>query len=173
VVLNYLRSFVTENKKVTIIPLGYHHKSDSVKPIQDRKLVWSFHGTDWFDRANLLKQFIDYTPHHCRLQPQWNDPGQTKQMTYLQDLGNSKFCPVLRGNHEETFRLYEALEAGTLPIAVEANEYTRWIDEHLRLSELYDWTNPKTMGLSIGEEVQKEVVKRWGQWKEKVMDSMR
>jgi hypothetical protein len=29
------------------------------------------------------------------------------------------------------------------------------------------------MGLSIGEEVQKEVVKRWGQWKEKVMDSMK
>jgi hypothetical protein len=65
------------------------------------------------------------------------------------------------------------LEAGTLPIAVEVNEYTRWVDEHLRLSELYDWTNPNTMSLSIGEEVQKEVVKRWGQWKEKVMDSMK
>lgn len=171
VVRNYLRPI--DNKKVTVIPLGYHHKSDSVKPIQDRKLVWSFHGTDWFDRGMLLKQFIDYTPHHCRLQPQWNDPGQTKQTAYLQDLGNSKFCPVLRGNHAETFRLYEALEAGTLPIAMEANEYTRWIDKHLRLSELYDWTNPNTMGLLIGEEVQKEVVKRWGQWKEKVMDSIR
>ena len=172
VVRNYLRP-MTENKKVTVIPLGYHHKSDTVKPIQDRKLVWSFHGTDWFNRGTLLKQFVEYTPHHCRLQPQWNDPGQTKQDAYLVDLGNSKFCPVLRGNHEETFRLYESLEAGTLPIAVEANEYTRWIDENLRLSELYDWTNPKTMGLPIGEEVQKEVVKRWEQWKEKVMDIMK
>lgn len=167
VIRNYFRP-ITDSKKVTVIPLGYHHKSDTVKPIQDRKLVWSFHGTDWFGRGDLLKQFVEYTPYHCKLQPQWNDPGQTKQNVYLLDLGNSKFCPVLRGNHEETFRLYEALEAGTLPIAVEANDYTRWIDEHLKLSELYDWTNPKTMDLPIGEEIQKEVVKRWAQWKENV-----
>ena len=49
VVRNYLRA-ITDSKKVTLIPLGYHHKSDTVKPIQDRKLVWSFHGTDWFER---------------------------------------------------------------------------------------------------------------------------
>jgi hypothetical protein len=131
-------------------------------------MVWSFHGTDWFNRSEQLKQFQQYTPHHCKLQPQWNDPSRSKKADYLSLLSNSKFCPILRGNHMETFRLYEALEAGTLPVAIESNEYTAWIDEHLRLSDLYQWTNPKTMGEPITEEIQREVARRWTQWKEQI-----
>jgi hypothetical protein len=33
-------------------------------------------------------------------------------------LENSKFCPILRGNNVETFRLYECLEAGTIPLYI-------------------------------------------------------
>jgi GR25 family glycosyltransferase involved in LPS biosynthesis len=166
VIRNYLRKDLQENSNVTIIPLGYHHKqTESLIPIQQRKLMWSFHGTDWFNRGEQLKQFMSYTPYHCHLQPQWNDPSRIKKQDYLAHLGNSKFCPILKGNNMETFRLYEALEAGTLPVSVEKNEYTDWIDVHMNLSELYDWTNP-TMNKPITELIQIEVMKRWIAWKE-------
>ena len=66
----------------------------------------------------------------------------------------------------ETFRLYEALEAGTMPISVEKNAYTDWIDKHLNLSELYDWTNPTTVSRLMTNQIQTEVMKRWTQWKQ-------
>ena len=160
---------------VITIPLGYHHKPTTtmVTPSNDRKMVWSFHGTDWFNRSEQLKQFQPYTPHHCKLQPQWNDPSRTKKADYLSLLSNSKFCPILRGNNMETFRLYEALEAGTLPVAIESNEYTAWIDEHLHLSDVYQWTDPKTMGQPITGEIQQEVVRRWTQWKEQIRSKLK
>jgi hypothetical protein len=73
----------------------------------------------------------------------------------------------------ETFRLYEALEAGTLPVAIESNEYTAWIDEHLHLSDVYQWTDPKTMGQPITGEIQQEVVRRWTQWKEQIRSKLK
>jgi hypothetical protein len=164
VIRNYLRADLPE--KVITIPLGYHHKSTECIPIEKRALVWSFHGTDWFKRGEQLKQFTSYTPYHCHLQPHWNDPSRTKKQDYLAHLGNSKFCPILKGNNMETFRLYEALEAGTMPISVEKNTYTDWIDKHLNLSELYDWTNPTTVSRLMTNQIQTEVMKRWTQWKQ-------
>jgi GR25 family glycosyltransferase involved in LPS biosynthesis len=171
VIRNYIRPNMI-NEKVTIIPLGYHHKPTHQPPFAIRKLVWSFHGTDWFNRGEQLGQLVSYTPHHCKLQKQWNDPTKTKEKEYLADLTNSMFCPILRGNHMETFRIYEALEAGALPIAMEANEYTRWIDEHLQLSDLYRWTEPTIMeqlrSVERIDEIQNNVMSRWSRWKERV-----
>jgi hypothetical protein len=93
VIRNYLR-VDSQLEKVITIPLGYHHKSMNTLPIQDRTLVWSFHGTDWFNRGEQLKQFMSYTPYHCHLQPQWDDPSRTKKQDYLSHLGNSKFCHI-------------------------------------------------------------------------------
>jgi GR25 family glycosyltransferase involved in LPS biosynthesis len=172
VVRNYIRADLPlseeERSKISVIPLGYHHKATTSLSIQDRKLVWSFHGTDWFDRATQLRACTPYTPHHCKLVSSWNDPNKTKANEYMMHLGNSRFCPIVRGNNQETFRIYEALEAGTLPIAMEPNEYTKWIDLYLHLSDLYDWTNPATMGTTISEQVQQEVINRWISWKEQV-----
>jgi len=164
VIRNYLRECPGNT---TIIPLGYHHKAAAITPSPERKLMWSFHGTNWFNRQTQLEQFISYTPHHCKLQPQWNDPTATKKQEYLSDLSKSKFCPILRGNNVETFRVYEALEAGTLPIVVETNSFTEWVDSQLHLSDLYEWTNPKTMEKPVTAQLQMEEVSRWNQWKER------
>ena len=167
VVRNYVRPLT--HVHIHTIPLGYHHKSvDSSKALSERSLIWSFHGTDWFNRGEQLKQFMLYEPYNCSLQPQWKDPNRTKMTDYLELLGNSKFCPILKGNNMETFRLYEALEAGVLPVAVESNEYTAWIDSHLQLSELYRWTDPAVIQTGVTDEIQKEVRRRWLQWKERV-----
>jgi len=154
---------------ITTIPLGYHHKASSLqKTWEERDLVWSFHGTDWFNRSSQLQPFASFVPNSCSLQPDWNHPSATKEKQYLSLLGNSRFCPILRGNNDETFRLYEALEAGTLPITTITNvQYLAWIDQHLDLSSLYEWTNPlAVLGSNVDREsIRQEVVKRWSNWK--------
>jgi GR25 family glycosyltransferase involved in LPS biosynthesis len=167
VIRNYIRPLTYSH--VHTIPLGYHHKSViSSKSLSERSFMWSFHGTDWFNRGEQLKQFMKYEPYNCSLQPQWKDPNRTNMTDYLELLGNSKFCPILKGNNMETFRLYEALEAGALPVAVESNEYTVWVDSHLQITELYRWTDPAVIQTGITDEVQKEVGRRWTKWKEEV-----
>jgi len=173
VLRNYIRPDFDGMSHVHIIPLGYHHKPSSNKTFDERELVWSFHGTDWFERSKQLAEFTSFVPYSCNLQPHWNHPTATKEKTYISLLGNSKFCPILKGQHAETFRLYEALEAGTLPLTTITDPaYLDWVDSHLCLSSLYDWTNPATVlsGPPLSEHVRLEVQKRWAQWKKKIQD---
>jgi GR25 family glycosyltransferase involved in LPS biosynthesis len=119
VVRNYYRSDVEEFEKVVTIPLGYHYKAlseQAERPISERELVWSFYGTDWFGRGKMLAGLDDVTPHRCLLLPDWNHPSQLGEKEYLEMMANSRYVPILPGNHAETFRLYEALEAGAIPV---------------------------------------------------------
>jgi len=172
VVRNYLRPDLPILPHIVTIPLGYHHKALTAnKTLKERDLVWSFHGTDWFQRSQQLQQFSNCVPHSCHLQPEWNHPTATKENHYLSLLGNSKFCPILRGNNDETFRLYECLEAGTLPVTLITDTlYLNWVDSHLHLSSLYEWTNPLLIMQrnTITEEIRVEVMRRWTNWKQTI-----
>jgi len=172
VVRNYLRNDLPDLPHIHVIPLGYHHKPTATnKSWEDRELMWSFHGTDWFDRSKHLQPLGIFVPHSCHLQPDWNHSTATKPQQYLNHLSNSKFCPILRGNNDETFRLYEALEAGCLPVTTITNaSYLNWVDKHLGLSSLYQWTNPVATMQSntITESLRLEVGKRWLNWKQHI-----
>jgi hypothetical protein len=172
VIRNYLRQDLPNLPHVVTIPLGYHHKALTAnKTLEERDLVWSFHGTDWFQRSQQLQQFSNCVPHSCHLQPEWNHPTATKENHYLSLLGNSKFCPILRGNNDETFRLYECLEAGALPVTLITDTmYLNWVDSYLNLSSLYEWTNPLLIMQrnTITEEIRVEVMRRWTNWKQMI-----
>jgi GR25 family glycosyltransferase involved in LPS biosynthesis len=174
VIRNYPRYDMSWPSHVHVIPLGYHVRAIHGSPTKSwnqRELAWSFHGTDWFDRSTQLGMFTKFVPYSCHLQPNWNHPTATKEKPYLSLLGNSKYCPILKGQHAETFRLYEALEAGTLPITVLTDKnYLQWIEDHLHLSSFYDWTNPeKMLGELLGsEEIRIAVHQQWKAWKERV-----
>lgn len=173
VIRNYVRN-IPNLPHIYTIPLGYHHKyTNTLKSWEERELMWSFHGTNWFNRDVQLKSFMKYEPYSCTLQPSWNHSTAIKESTYLSLLGNSKFCPVLKGNNMETFRLYEALEAGTLPIATSKNAYTEWIDEKMDLSSLYEWTNPDVMNTKISNDVYEKVLYRWKEWKDRIKYSIK
>ena len=171
IIRNYPRAI--NNSKVHVVPLGYHHRAVSSKPWEQRELVWSFHGTDWFDRGTLLEGLTCHEPFRCHLQPHWNHPTATREGAYLADLGNSRFCPILKGQHAETFRMYEALEAGTLPIAImepteQVEMWVAWIEENMGLSALYPWTDRGAMTTAISSEVHGRVVAAWEAWKGRV-----
>jgi GR25 family glycosyltransferase involved in LPS biosynthesis len=173
IIRNYFREDVPKLPHILTIPLGYHHKYKAPqKPMNDRKWLWSFHGTDWLDRSTQLYDFQSFVPHSCHLQPDWNHSSGTKQVDYLSILGNSKFCPILKGHNSETFRFYEALEAGVLPVFGKTitPEYISWVKENIDLSSLYDWTAKESVEQSneINEHALQHMIKQWSDWKEKI-----
>ena len=176
VVRMYLRGDVPDSPRIITIPLGYHHKyTGTSKSWKERELVWSFHGTNWFNRQEHLEKLVQYIPFSCNLQPSWNHPTATKEKHYISHMANSKFCPVMRGQNVETFRIYEALESNTLPFTFTKNEYSSWIDDRINLSSLYDWTDPQCIGKiseNEGENIRETVMKRWESWKQCIRESI-
>lgn len=171
VIRNYLRPDLPSLPHVHVIPLGYHYRSShSTRSYDERTLQWSFHGTNWFERDKQLEPLLEWGPHDCRLQPDWNHETATPKTEYITSLENSKFCPILKGNNVETFRLYEALEAGTLPITtITDTTYLAWIEENMGLSTLYNWTNPvEVLRAGLSESVRQSMMERWISWKKRI-----
>ena len=183
VIRNYVRNDIRNDIRdvklphIMTIPLGFHHKADKNPIFEDRAIVWSFHGTNWFNRKELLEPLCILTPYHCHFTDTWNDPKQTSENAYLGRLSNSKFCPILRGNNIETFRLYEALEAGTIPIYVrnkDDNEFWSLISNKLELNEIDSWEKANdfikylSSDSSLAETYRLKLVRNWNSWKDEI-----
>jgi len=177
VIRNYLRADTPEVPHIITVPLGYHHKGINNSAFLDRKLVWSFHGNCWFDRKSKLEQLYSFVPHNCHTVNEWNASNMSKQNQYLSILADSKFCPILKGNNIETFRLYEALEVGTIPIYVrhEGDElFWNKISSKLGLLELENWTQAKDVIQNFldnpdkGEKYQMKLSEAWTKWKAEI-----
>jgi hypothetical protein len=52
---------------------------------------------------------------------------------------DSVFVPCIGGNNAETFRLYEALECGCIPVLVNDNPYFNYITTYIPLLNLTSW----------------------------------
>lgn len=174
VIRNYLRDDTPNLPHIFTIPLGYHYKGTLQKTFNDRKLVWSFHGTNWFDRSKILENICNLIPHHIHFTNDWNHPDQTSKNQYLAMLSNSKFCPILRGNNIETYRLYEALEVGTIPIYVripDDSKFWKLISSKLNLYELDTWDKAKEIIIiflnnpELAEKYRQNILTKWNQWK--------
>lgn len=176
VLRNYARADLPALPRVLTLPLGYHFPyTETVTPFADRPLLWSFHGTNWFNRKAQLERIAAFVPYNCLLTPSWNHALMTKEKDYMNLLGKTKFCPILRGNNIETFRLYEALEAGCLPLAMEANTpFVDMVERELNLTSLYDWKDPVgVLQRGVAGFVQEEVIRRWNAWKERLRAAVR
>jgi hypothetical protein len=58
-------------------------------------------------------------PNRVKFYNDWKDPSQIGKLEYMQLLLSSKFVACPRGNNIETFRIYEALECGCIPLFTE------------------------------------------------------
>jgi GR25 family glycosyltransferase involved in LPS biosynthesis len=110
-----------DNGKVLSIPLGYHWKNNLAKvpSIEERPLLWSFYGTNWNGRSEQLKPLMALEPNKVEFYNDWKHPSQLGKKEFIELLLNSKFVPCPRGNNIETFRLYEVLECGCIPVFTE------------------------------------------------------
>lgn len=149
IIRNYYRKDVAENDKVAVIPLGFHWAIPNGEPVIHtprppfREFVWSFVGTGWAGRKEKLAH-LEAIPgdHKLVFMDQWNSPGMLGREETLSILLNSWFVPCPAGNNGETFRIYEALEAGAVPIVVQEpgmEDYFTFIGRYLPLMLATSW----------------------------------
>ena len=116
-----IRNYARPNTRALTIPLGYHWRptGNSVPKLPFRTKVWSFVGTEWDRRAELRGLPQDRAV--LRLFPTWQDPANLGKAEYLELMLDSVFVPCPAGQNAETFRIYEAIECGAVPLIVGSN----------------------------------------------------
>jgi GR25 family glycosyltransferase involved in LPS biosynthesis len=116
----YPRNDLISGEKVLTIPLGYHWQyKKPIKSVSDRKYKWSFNGTNWMSRSEQIQSLAEIEPNRVELYNEWNSASQLCEQDYLDLLSDTVFVPCPRGNNIETFRIYEALECGCIPVFTE------------------------------------------------------
>jgi len=175
----YLRGDIPKEaaSKVTVVPLGYRHARPSIKTpeIPFRELHWSFFGTDWMNRSVDMKPLIDASfSYKCKFLAQWNDPAGLSSTEYTEMMLTSMFVPCPGGMNHETFRLYEALESGCIPLVLktqENEEWFRWISNRVPLLPITNWTDAVRLMSTLMtnqrriEVYREELLKGWSKWK--------
>ncbi len=173
VVRNYYRPECESMAHVVQIPLGYSARTE-ISDLQKKKYTWSFEGTAWFNRSEKLAVLDSVKPNFVKLYPKWNDSTASSRQDYFNRLKESIFVPILRGNHFETFRLYEAIEAQSIPLIVREegdNVFWTWLKTHLPLLEIRSYDHAtKAMNLLMSnkehlEKYRNEVYQAYMKWK--------
>ena len=139
-----------ENNKVKCIPIGYK-SGVSNKQKNNRKYKWAFTGTPHkSSRHDLLFQFSGIEPFFCH-KTQKFDQKTISADDMSEVLSSTEFIPCPNGFfHPETYRVYEALECGCIPIVEKAYKY-------------YDRLLPNNPFLKVDMWAEaKPIIKSWG-----------
>ncbi len=173
IVRNYYRPECESMTHVVQIPLGYSARTD-ISDLQEKKYTWSFEGTAWFNRPEKLAILDAVKPNFIKLYPKWNDSTTSSREDYFNKIKESIFVPIIRGNHFETFRLYEAIEAQSIPLIVREqgdDVFWNWLKTHLPLLEIKSYDHAtKTMNFLLKnkehlEKYRNEVYQAYMKWK--------
>ena len=120
-VFRFYWSGIFNPRRVMQLPLGYQAEFAAGNPgyanAASRPYLWSFlGGATRSTRPEMVKALVPATPHFLHI----TDRGQVERLdkpAYEQILRDSIFVPCPMGNvNLESFRIYEALESGAIPI---------------------------------------------------------
>tara|TARA_B100000795_G_C22795951_1_gene439322 strand:- start:1228 stop:2085 length:858 start_codon:yes stop_codon:yes gene_type:complete len=108
-----------EMKNLTCIPIGYKsvvYKKNIISP--KKKYLWSFMGTvHGASRFDMINKHNEIKPNFIKLTSEFAAKDSLGPEEYYTELNDSIFTLVPNGYyHPETYRLYEALECGSIPI---------------------------------------------------------
>ena len=188
IVRNYIRSGLS--KKVITIPLGYHwnlregHKNPlKLTPhMPFRMQDWTFFGTDWNGRKEMMKPLVfGGFKNRFKFYQNWNDPDALVREEYIGQMLDSIFVPCPDGMNPETYRLYECLECGAMPIVVKTEKnaaFVEWLTENVSLLPLSSWDEAaKLMRHLLAEPKMAEVYREkmitsWLAWREQLMEEV-
>ena len=179
-------------EKVIVIPLGYHWSKgnpgvdlpeDRSPRLPFREYVWSFMGTDWNQRGEKMKNLTLLQPHKLLWFKEWNDPQMLKQDEYLNILLNSRFVPTPGGVNPETYRFYEALECGCIPLYIRQTGDELLVDKHykkwLPLVNLPSWDHAAAFmyeisnNITLLEEYRHNLLLGYSAWKKDLQTRVR
>ena len=160
------------NKKVKCIPLGYKsgvaHKRKS-----NRKYKWAFTGTPHkSSRHDLLFQFSNIKPFFCHKTEKFDRKNiSVNEMSEI--LSSTEFIPCPYGFfHPDSYRVYETLECGCIPIVENAYQYYDRLYPNNPFIKIDKWQDAK----SIMQEWSNDQIKKKGEecsiWWEKQKNSI-
>mgnify|MGYP001158176768 FL=1 len=122
------RAFCTNkyfnNNNLSCLPIGF--KSGISHRKKERKFIWNFIGTPHkSSRHDLLHNFSEIKPFFSFKTKRFNDKNQMIEAEEMSEvLSSTIFSPCPNGFvHPETYRLYEALECGCIPIIENTYKY--------------------------------------------------
>jgi len=175
VVRMYPRAELVGNPKVLIIPLGPNKWLDKAYPLYGMKpTLWSFFGTKWHNREEELAPLKTIGPNKVNFFDNWMDANQLGKEEYLKILRESVFVPCPRGFNTETFRFWEALECGAIPLYVKSEDNDivySFLKQHLPILELGSWEDAKQTIVKLMSQqdyliqYRKNLFQAWETWK--------
>ena len=141
VIRNYYRPNLPMNK-VDIIPLGYTNERGPAKTtipsFENRQYLWSFAGSmDRPGRSQAIRTLERTGNFKLADRPTWGDTPKLNANEYNQLNQQTKFVPCFNGFASlESYRLYEAIEQGAIPIYVPDGQdtYAEVLGKHPILS---------------------------------------
>lgn len=129
---NYFHPFYYQNPKIFTFGLGYKKGftsvEDELKEFKDRKYDWCFAGSVHDGKRqkaiDKLKNYSsNYKVHTCS---GFNAADGLSTEEYRKLMNDSKFVLCPQGQDSmDSFRIYEALEAGTIPVTLKHTETIR------------------------------------------------
>ncbi len=186
IIRNYWREGLTT--KATVIPLGFYRRPQNSKPLTERLLAWSFHGTMWErwpGRQRMIDVLKEIKPHKSYVRAAWEEP-MSEEAAMITDMEDSWIIPCPEGNNTESFRIYEALEAGALPLLVDerrgpwSNHFYLWLQGALpsicilRCWEDADDIFRRARDTPVEFEQRRDrLVDEWRSWKEQLRSELR
>ena len=191
-VLRFYHRKVPCEEKVTVIPIGYHwtrrepHQDILIKTpkLPFRQTGWSFFGTEWNHRRTHLKPLLELegVTQKTHFLSKWKDPNAYTREQYVEAMLDTVFVPCPDGANPETFRFYEALEFGCIPLLVKTEKNTVWVDwicEHLPLLPIASWEDAAQLMAHLLKEktmleaYRNKVIIAWMAWKKQLVEEMK
>ena len=130
---------------------GYPYNIPS-KPSHERQYTWSFSGhTDKSTRPQMVEHMSTVPNGKYYFKSCGEYEGYSLNPMQMWEMYNdSVFVPCPKGNSVmESFRLCEALQAGSLPIVERSDYWTQLYGEHHPLIEIDDWSEAPALISSL------------------------
>lgn len=168
--------------KIKVIPLGYRWSPLNMREnpltrtpnLPFRENHWCFFGTDWNERSKLLKPLIDTRLLNShKFFANWNDAESLSKDDYIMEMTNSIFVPCPDGINPETFRFYEALEAGCIPLVVKTTKneaWFNWVSKYIPLMSNNSWEDVVRIMVTLLSKPERlevyrnEILNGWWEW---------
>jgi hypothetical protein len=123
-VIRWYWSALFDDPSILVVPIGYKERPPSlnIRALSARRYVWSFAGqVQRSSRPEMVASLSGIEPHFLVRTDARDDGSVLDRLVgrdeYYDVMTDSMFAPCPMGNvNIESFRLYEALECGTLPI---------------------------------------------------------
>ena len=163
------------NKKVSCLPIGYKSGTLFKKEAIERKYKWAFLGTPHkSSRHDLLFQLSDIKPSFSHKTKKFNEKIiDVSEMSEI--LTSTEFIPCPNGFvHPETYRLYEALECGCIPIVENAYKYYDRLFPNNPFIKVDRWIEAKPVIRGWGDDQIKQKLEEcrtwWSQYKNQLQE---